>query len=216
LPEVEPASDDVFFEEEIKSVTSDEDLFDENFNEVIEEPIKAEVKKEKKPLYPRETIHKREQKKNTSFIIMVGILALAVLAVLAYYNFRPANTISSIPVKEPLVIERNDQVPVMSTEEVNEEINIDNSLITQSEVTAAPGEIVKISDGFFSIDNKIYTQVSSWQTMSKANKEAEKYRDLGYKSEIQKSLIGTSVWYRVLVGEFSTIELAKEFKNNNL
>ncbi len=58
--------------------------------------------------------------------------------------------------------------------------------------------------------------VSSWQSTFVANKEAEKYNKRGFKSTVEKiSIPGRGIWYRVIVGNFKSLEKAENFLRNN-
>jgi hypothetical protein len=169
---------------------------------------------------PEETSeYKREQKKSKSFIIAAGIIALFTLAVLAYYQFGPLVLSQAESKVTPVVIERNDRVPVMveSTPVESQAIPAPEAAppvqLTTQQVNTE--EIIKLSDYLYQKGNVFYVQVSSWQTKSKAEKEAERYEQKGYKSEIQTSVLRSGLWYRILIGEFASSEEAVNYLTKN-
>jgi hypothetical protein len=183
-----------------------------------------EQKRERRrtPADEEKTEYRREQKNRTPFIIVVSILAFLGLVVFAYYTFYKGTMFTEGSVSNPLIIERNDRVPVMIStvpveNTVPENQQIESSLTTSTpEVVNEPapsetGTMLKITDGIYRMGNAYYAQVSSWQTKSKADKEAERYRQLGYRSEIENSYLKSGLWYRILVGEFESEEAAQNF-----
>lgn len=68
-------------------------------------------------------------------------------------------------------------------------------------------------------NQRIYTiQVSSWDTLSKAEKSLKKYTDNNFEAYIQKVFIRSKNcdWYRVRVGTFVSEKEAKKFAEENL
>jgi cell division protein FtsN len=191
------------------------------------EPVK--VSKKSRPA-PEEikSEYKREQKKSSAFIIVISILSFITVAVMAYYYFYPGSILSSEKVT-PVIIERNDRVPVMISEQTS--ITAQQPVISAEQPSEIPAgqpdnkttvvrntpadDIIKVSDGLFKRNNVYYAQVSSWQTKSKADKEVERFRQRGYKAEIQNSVLSSGLWYRILIGEFSSPEEANNFLKTN-
>jgi hypothetical protein len=186
-----------------------------------------EVKKQKKRIPPKEEKfkQKREQKKSSSFIIVAGILSFITIAVIIYYALFIGSAVPEKRTEKPLMIERNDRVPVLIGE-ITPEIIKETSTETEASgnetaadaVTESPevseGEMVKVEDGIFRRNNVYYVQVSSWQTKSKADREAERYRRSGYKAELQTTNLRSGLWYKILVGEFSSSEEAVKYLKN--
>ena len=59
-------------------------------------------------------------------------------------------------------------------------------------------------------------QVASFRSKSIAENEAGKYRNKGYNSFVEQAEIpGRGLWYRIRVGDFSSIDEAKNFISKN-
>jgi DedD protein len=56
-------------------------------------------------------------------------------------------------------------------------------------------------------------QIASCRERDRANKEAERWRDKGYRAEVRKADLGPErgIWYRVHLGEFRSVEEATSF-----
>ncbi|MBE2279617.1 MAG: SPOR domain-containing protein [Ignavibacteriaceae bacterium] len=70
-------------------------------------------------------------------------------------------------------------------------------------------------------DNGYYVQVSSLKSRESAEQEANKFVKRGYRAMIMRvrnpgSSQNAGVWYRLKIGEFVTLDEAKEFKKNNV
>jgi len=53
-------------------------------------------------------------------------------------------------------------------------------------------------------------QVSSWESRSKADKEAAKLTSAGYTAFVEEATVGAQTWYRVRVGHYATTKEARE------
>jgi cell division protein FtsN len=56
-------------------------------------------------------------------------------------------------------------------------------------------------------------QIASYRKRDLADKEAERWRDKGYQSEVRRADLGPEkgIWYRVHLGEFRSVEEATSF-----
>ena len=71
---------------------------------------------------------------------------------------------------------------------------------------------IRVDDNIYKSGNNYIVQVSSWKTKSIAIEQAEKFKKRGYTPYIEKTLIpGRGQWYRVRIGNFKTLGLAKKF-----
>lgn len=174
-----------------------------------------------KPITKTVKISPREQKKGKYFIIVLGIITVLAMAAIAYFNFSDTEIFktSKAPV-EPLIIDREDRVPVMIPGKIEEikpaEVNESNLQEVQTPAGGmGKGKIEKTENGFYVKNSEYYVQVSSWQSKSKVDREVEKFRGNGYKVEVQTSVVNSEVWYRVLVGGFTSEDAARDFLKNN-
>ncbi len=77
-------------------------------------------------------------------------------------------------------------------------------------------ETPKIMDYISRTGSGYLVQVSSWQSETVAKKEAQKFKEKGYQSFIDKvDLKGRGTWYRVKIGYFKTLIAAQQFFNRN-
>jgi cell division protein FtsN len=77
-----------------------------------------------------------------------------------------------------------------------------------------PDDEIEVSNFIFTNGKEYSVQVSSWKSKDIADREAERFKSLGYKSAVvAANLNKLGTWYRVRVGYFSSIEKAKEFQN---
>ncbi len=75
--------------------------------------------------------------------------------------------------------------------------------------------IEKISDNIFKYGKIYVVQVSSWKTKEKADHQVELYQSTGQNAFLEEVNINGTLWYRVRVGNFSTLTEAKQFLNKN-
>ena len=190
-----------------------------------EEPEEIVLKKEDeiftsgRPITKTIKITKSKKKKNKYFVIALSIVTFFAMAVIAYLNFFEGDTVTPIKSKvEPLIIERNDLIPVMAKTETAavQIIDMPGSVSESGGSTGSlEGDFVKVTDNIYSKGMVFYAQVSSWQTRTKADREMEKYISRGYKAQIETSVLRSGLWYRILVGEFNTQSDAENYLKNN-
>lgn len=63
-----------------------------------------------------------------------------------------------------------------------------------------------------SADGKYTVQVSSWRTMRKAEKEAQRFREQGYDAYVQQAFLPDrqETWYRVRIGRYASADAAAQ------
>ncbi len=109
---------------------------------------------------------------------------------------------------------RNENNPAVTPEKENSE-----SAITQSSATLQPQksiESLKIKDYIIKSSGHYVVQVSSWQSEFMAKKVADRFKDKGYQSTVEKANVkGKGIWYRVKVGNFKTLIDAEQFFKKN-
>lgn len=119
---------------------------------------------------------------------------------------------NEVPKNSPNAPERTETAPRNQTEA--KVIYVDTEIDrTQSGV---------ITEQFiYKHDNGYYVQVSSLKSRESAEQEANKFVKRGYRAMIMRvrnpsSSQSAGVWYRLKIGEFITLDEAKEFKKNNV
>lgn len=76
---------------------------------------------------------------------------------------------------------------------------------------------VNIGDNIYRYGNIYFVQVASFKSNSIAENEAGKYRNKGYNSFVEATEIPErGTWYRIKVGNFSSLDEAKKFKEKNI
>jgi cell division septation protein DedD len=101
----------------------------------------------------------------------------------------------------------------IETEQKEEKIE-SNSETNVNKLVLKPDDEIEVSNFIFTNGKEYSVQVSSWKSKDIADREAERFKSLGYKSAVvAANLNKLGTWYRVRVGYFSSIEKAKEFQN---
>ena len=78
------------------------------------------------------------------------------------------------------------------------------------------GSAITVGDNIYRYGNIFVVQVASFRSKSIAENEAGKYRNKGYNSFVEQAEItGRGLWYRIRVGDFSSIDEAKNFISKN-
>ena len=67
----------------------------------------------------------------------------------------------------------------------------------------------------YKYDDKYVVQVASFRKKNSAEKVAAKYIVNGYNSFLEEAIIDGVTWHRVRVGNFDTLEKAKQFRKSN-
>lgn len=76
---------------------------------------------------------------------------------------------------------------------------------TAAEEPAVVREAAESPFGFYTI------QLSAWRTRVKADREAERYQEMGLEAYVQQAEIpGMGTWYRVRVGRYPSLSEARE------
>lgn len=148
-------------------------------------------------------------------------------------NVNNANIISrdfGIPVSYPYKKDETDLVNVkdsvkniQSTIKQNEQIvevepkQISEQVIRKKTEQYVPTEKpVSLGNNIYRYGKIYFVQVASFKSNSIAENEAGKYRNKGYNSFVEATEIpGRGIWYRIKVGNFSSLQEAKNFVDNN-
>ena len=111
---------------------------------------------------------------------------------------------------------KTNEVKQTSPDNTQSKLNNDNpgnsekSLKTSSSKNNEPS--IKILNNIYKRGNIFVVQVSSWKTESIAYEQAAKFKKKGYTTYVEKTMIpGRGDWYRVRVGNFKTLGIAKIF-----
>ncbi|MBT8383103.1 MAG: SPOR domain-containing protein [Ignavibacteria bacterium] len=109
-------------------------------------------------------------------------------------------------VKQPERKTLADEKPV---EKVEEKVESKKETVTQTKQRSSNKNITKYKDYYI-------VQVSAYKTYEAAELEAEKYRNEGYNAFIEiAELPGKGTWYRIKVGDFTSVKHAEDFFNKN-
>jgi cell division septation protein DedD len=136
------------------------------------------------------------------------------------YPYLPENTnIDSNKVKEGAKDIK--EKPVTKLE--NQDQNVKKSLETQTNLKSnnkseAPiGTPISVGNNIYKYGEIYVVQVASFRSSSIAENEAGRYRNKGYNSFVEPvEISGRGLWYRIKVGNFSSIEEAKNYISKNI
>lgn len=113
------------------------------------------------------------------------------------------------------------EVNSQKTKQVNKDIG-KQPVVSDTKVTAkdkpdnANLEGIKVELNIYKYGNYFVVQTSSWPNREKAEDQVKMYKDRGLNSFIEKAQIpGRGTWYRVKVGNFKTLDQARNFVNRN-
>lgn len=183
----------------------------------------------------------REKKRSRAGFIFAGIIFIVTAAIIFFTYYFPAEETKITDLQTAgyeefkTTNERNNENPVSSTdkEEIlsgnnksssNEKLNPVESnseeLISETIVNES-SKIPEIRDVLPSKrlkgyiyqyeDNTLAVQVSSWKSRSVAFSETQKYINAGSDAFIEQTTLSGSIYYRVRIGGFKTIEEAEQF-----
>lgn len=79
---------------------------------------------------------------------------------------------------------------------------------------APPGTPVQAAYNIIRYNNKFVVQVASFLSQEMAKNEEINYASLGYNAFIERAVIDGKAWYRVRVGNFNSLETAKQFRKS--
>ncbi len=108
-------------------------------------------------------------------------------------------------------------IPNHDNTETNKVKTSPNKAAGNTSVTIMPEsrKYVKVDGNIYKVGDVYVVQVSSWKSESIAEKQAAKYKAKGFYAFIEKAEIpGRGTWYRVRVGNFDSLTLAKNFIRN--
>ncbi|MFC2102974.1 SPOR domain-containing protein [Bacteroidota bacterium] len=77
------------------------------------------------------------------------------------------------------------------------------------------GTPVQAAYSIYQYENTFVVQVSAFRSETTARQEVEKYVTMGYISFIERATIDGALWFRVRVGNFDTLEDAKQFRTSH-
>ncbi len=160
----------------------------------------------------------KERKSYTWIFILIGLLILAA----AYFfvtsmNKKPSDGAFNSEINNSTLTDNNNPEKTKIESAVNTENDKVNeqqaAVINLSEFPKA--NIVKVSDYIFKYDSIYVVQVSSWKTKEKAVHQVDLFNSSGRNAFLEEAKLGGAVWYRVRVGNFSSLAEAKQFLNKN-
>jgi hypothetical protein len=107
--------------------------------------------------------------------------------------------------------EINSQKPEIKTDKLQAETSLpDNNLIPK-------GNPVSVGNNIYKYGNVYVVQVASFKSNSIAENEAGRYRNKGFNAFVEPvEISGKGLWYRIKVGNFSSVDEAKNFIANNI
>ncbi|GMR25336.1 MAG: hypothetical protein BMS9Abin39_0626 [Ignavibacteria bacterium] len=97
---------------------------------------------------------------------------------------------------------------------------IKKEVVTETPKISSPvknvsGTPVQTAFNIYKYENIYFVQVASFRKKNTAKKEAEKYIAKGYNAFLEEATINGVTWHRVRVGNFDTLEKAKQFRKSN-
>ena len=137
-----------------------------------------------------------------------------------------------IPITYPYVQSQSEvQIHGLGTELTSGEIPVEQSrtvestknVVVESEKAPKIDEKVQtptvgaeqVATSIFQYGKTYAVQVAAFRSKQIAENEAAKFTKLGYSSFVEKALVNGKNWFRVRVGNFSSLESAKKFQNSN-
>lgn len=208
---------------------------DENFSEANSKTAEDKIK-----------LGRSEKKSRKRFLLFTAAALILIIASGIYFNYdkisallfdipelehvksedktKPVSEENTAETSTLLTSENNiqtiDSLYVSSEESNTKPNNNEVSLSDELSSTTANEEIrekfVRVQGYVFKKKEQFYVQLSSWKAKSKAEKEVNKYKELGYSAELttyNSSELGR--FYKVMIGAFNSIEDAKNFLKQN-
>ncbi|MBZ0200682.1 MAG: SPOR domain-containing protein [Ignavibacteriaceae bacterium] len=135
------------------------------------------------------------------------------------------NRTYEIPVSYPYLPEGDSLKPVSQainiTTPITTQLKEELSVIYKTEAEKIEeknkkpvGQAEKIKEFIYKYGSNYFVQVSSWSSKNTADEQATRLQRAGKTAILEKAqLAGGSIRYRVLVGKFSTLKEAEDFKN---
>ena len=137
-----------------------------------------------------------------------------------------------IPITYPYVQSQSEvQILGLGTELSSSEIPVEQSrteestknVVVESEKAPKIDEKVQtptvgaeqVATSIFKYGKMYAVQVAAFRSKQIAENESAKFTKLGYSSFVEKALVNGKNWFRVRVGDFSSLEAAKIFQNSN-
>lgn len=137
-----------------------------------------------------------------------------------------------IPITYPYPLERTIDEKVLADKESTEEekksiLNTSNpdietqksksSTNTTDKNGVPAGNPISVGSNIYQYNNVYVVQVASFRSLSIAENEAGRYKNKGFNSFVEPvDIPGRGLWYRIKVGNFSSIDEAKKFLANNI
>ncbi len=199
--------------EETAAININDEISEEQKNEKELDPNEYELKTGEVQLSQKNKINK-ERKSFTWIFILIALVILAA----AYFFITSMNKKQKVTndSSSSNVIEKKTDDP--SVEKVSNngiENNNSDKSITEDLNNFPKQNIEKISDYIFKYGKVYVVQVSSWKTKDKAVHQVDLYNSTGKNAFLEEVTIKGTLWYRVRVGNFSTLTDAKQFLNKN-
>lgn len=116
------------------------------------------------------------------------------------------------PPPEPLP-DTESQENIVTSKPVDEDLNEEDQPVVHAG-QRPPGTPLQAAYNIFEYGNKFVVQVSAFNSAGTAQDEVMKYASQGYNSFIERAYIDGKLWYRVRVGNFNSLDEAKQFRTS--
>jgi hypothetical protein len=122
---------------------------------------------------------------------------------------------------EALIISTDNKTnDIKKTESIKQEKSVQQNNVSQNQVSKKDlpsGTALNVGNNIYKYGNYYVVQVAAFRSNSISENEAGKYRNKGYNAFVEEAQIpDRGTWYRVRVGNFSTLEEARIFSSNNI
>ncbi|MGD8306106.1 MAG: SPOR domain-containing protein, partial [Ignavibacteria bacterium] len=116
------------------------------------------------------------------------------------------------PPPEPLADTESEE-NIVTTKPVDEDLIEEDQPVVHAG-QRPPGTPVQAAYNIFKYGNKFVVQVSAFNSAGTAQDEVMRYASQGYNSFIERAYIDGKLWYRVRVGNFNSLDEAKQFRTS--
>jgi len=117
-------------------------------------------------------------------------------------------------VQSDKIIENKSQENVVESKEPVQVVTQNQEASTNSSGSKPAGDPVQVAYSIYQYGNTFIVQVAAFRSELTANQEVSKFTSLGYNAFLEQVAIDGVLWYRVRVGNFDSIEKAKNFRTS--
>jgi len=127
------------------------------------------------------------------------------------YPYLPKNSVNQNP--DTVIKSIDDKSAIEKQKPVNPvEQPVKNDKPKTNQIQTGKGQLVDAANFIYNYNGVYVVQVASLKNKSTAESEAARYRNKGYNSFVEKAEVANrGLWYRVKVGNFSSLDEAKKF-----